>query len=920
MGVDEQPPDLDARFTQIDALTALAQSTLTANDAEAAIAAVQKLANDLGGRLPAALLNNLASLHLMRYDALGVEARRDLDVAMNFLNWLEANVESGDRLRPFVVGLLARALRTRFDADGNRADVDAAIELLRAVVLSDPPPDLAADMSADLANALRQRWKVAGQENDMVEAARALEDAHRLTLDDEVRGRVLNRLGVLQLEWSNATHDPALLEQAVSTFDASAATYPADSFGRLEALNNLADALRQRFEISHSIADIDRAVKIARELVAVDGQPSADLSERQHNVAVHLLAREAAVPDEAALAEAEGLVALALANPNVGLLSRATFTYTAATLAMRRFATGDEAAAPRAVQALTQVAGSSSSPALALQAARTLGSFEGGRGRWTESALSYRHAVDIAASLFRGLASDGAKRAWLQGMSGLPQAAAFALARAGDVEGAVETLEQARTLILSERLARRSAALDELRSSGLSPLADAYEAALTNWMTSRGDPERARACDDAIDRAIEGIRAVPGFERFLAAPTIADVRSIAANHPVVYLVIGQHGGVALVVSATTTRSVELPAFAAGDDVLWRNVGKYAQAYDRRVDVRAWSQALDELTGWMGAGVMSTVFDQLGGAMKATIIPTGVLVLLPWHASWWSTGDGDERTIFGEEVVVAYAPSAAALLALPPNGPSSMEIAAIEEPQPVRAARLPAARLEVEGVLANFSSPPPLRLPGPSATVSAVLDALEKVPFAHFACHGRATPTDPISSGLLLSGDEPLTIEMLARVPGRAAAGELIVLSACETAVTGTLALDETINVSMAFMALGWRSVVGSLWVAPDQATAILMIRMYWHWQVDQTPLPDALASAQRWLRTSTNGEIADWLTWSRPDNAGHIGLAQRRRERDPNDKPFTAAVYWAGFTFAGRIDDVAQRVSARPPRPPSPRA
>ena len=381
----------------------------------------------------------------------------------------------------------------------------------------------------------------------------------------------------------------------------------------------------------------------------------------------------------------------------------------------------------------------------------------------------------------------------------------------------MEALEGTRTLILSERLARRSAAIAELRSAGLSDLADAYGSALKEWTVSRGDPDGERTSEDAVDHAVEAIRATRGFEGFLASPTIADVRSIASNYPVVYLVIGPHGGIALVVTASATRCVELPSFVTGDDVLWEKVSEYSAAYDRYlVDVSGWTQALDDLTGWMGASVMSTVFNELEGASRATIIPTGVLVLLPWHAAWW--GEGDGRTLFCDEVVVAYAPSAAALLALPPNGSASRDIAAIEEPLPVKAPRLPAATLEVEAIVANFTSIK--RLPGPSATVSAVMLALDSAAIVHFACHGVAKPSDPTASGLLLSGDEWLTIGMLAREHDRVSAGEVIVLSACETALTGMLALDEAINVSSAFMALGWRSVVGSLWVAPDQAKAV----------------------------------------------------------------------------------------------------
>ena len=51
-------------------------------------------------------------------------------------------------------------------------------------------------------------------------------------------------------------------------------------------------------------------------------------------------------------------------------------------------------------------------------------------------------------------------------------------------------------------------------------------------------------------------------------------------------------------------------------------------------------------------------------------------------------------------------------------------------------------------------------------------------------------------------------------------------------------------------------MVGSLWAVDDVATAVLLTRFYDLWLAGGLPGPAALAEAQRWLRSATNGEIA----------------------------------------------------------------
>jgi CHAT domain-containing protein len=73
--------------------------------------------------------------------------------------------------------------------------------------------------------------------------------------------------------------------------------------------------------------------------------------------------------------------------------------------------------------------------------------------------------------------------------------------------------------------------------------------------------------------------------------------------------------------------------------------------------------------------------------------------------------------------------------------------------------------------------------------------------------------------------------------------DLVVLSACSSALGEELGGEGLIGLTRAFQYAGARSVVASLWNIRDQATAELMVRFYWHLR-SGLPKDEALQSAQ----------------------------------------------------------------------------
>lgn len=142
---------------------------------------------------------------------------------------------------------------------------------------------------------------------------------------------------------------------------------------------------------------------------------------------------------------------------------------------------------------------------------------------------------------------------------------------------------------------------------------------------------------------------------------------------------------------------------------------------------------------------------------------------------------------------------------------------------------------------------------------------------HFATHGLLNSTQPGLSGLVLSlvdrtGRPQDGFLRLHDVYNMDLAADLVVLSACQTALGKEVRGEGLVGLTRGFMYAGARSVVATLWPVEDAATAELMPRFYHALMKDgQTPAA-ALRSAQ-------------------------LALWERRRTR----RPF----YWAAFTLQG---------------------
>ncbi len=123
--------------------------------------------------------------------------------------------------------------------------------------------------------------------------------------------------------------------------------------------------------------------------------------------------------------------------------------------------------------------------------------------------------------------------------------------------------------------------------------------------------------------------------------------------------------------------------------------------------------------------------------------------------------------------------------------------------------------------------------GEAATEGRAKGVGRGVGVVHFACHGVVDEQFPLNSALALTipedpgeGGENGLLQAWEVFEGVRIDAELVVLSACETALGKEMGGEGLVGLTRAFQYAGARTVVASLWSVGDASTAGLMGRFY----------------------------------------------------------------------------------------------
>ena len=320
------------------------------------------------------------------------------------------------------------------------------------------------------------------------------------------------------------------------------------------------------------------------------------------------------------------------------------------------------------------------SPATRLVAAGNWGWAAASAGRTHEAAGGYATAVGLLPQVaWHGLAR-ASREEQLARWAGLAADAAACAVLDGRAERAVELLEQGRSVLWAQALHLRT---DLTQLAGEHPhLArrlDAIRAVLDRPAPDEAAAELRRRKASEWDGTLAEVRALKGFEHFLAATPYAEltapVAAGAAAGPVVIVNASRHGCHALIVRAGSAPAevVDLPGMSLTDasgqaDAMLAALADSSRGSSDREKGRL---AILDILDWLWEVLAEPVLTALGhtatpasgdACPRVWWSPAGPLTVLPIHAAGRHPRHGD--TVAGasvlDRVVSSYTPTLDAL--------------------------------------------------------------------------------------------------------------------------------------------------------------------------------------------------------------------------------------------------------------------
>ncbi|WP_344445106.1 CHAT domain-containing protein [Kitasatospora nipponensis] len=931
-----------------------------------------------------AMLNNLATAIQCRDDPADID--RIVDLNREAVALTDANDPDTLSVRLSNLGVALRLVALRL---GNPADMDETVRVCRrAVDIGNSDPGFKCQIVNNLSVILHDRYDRSGDADDLAESIKLTYEAIATAPVDFMDAwGFQSNLGSLLRHQYERSGVLSFLDDSIGVLR-KAASAPAGWHGLPLCLTNLSSSLNRRALHSNSPEFARESALSAAQAVALTPLASASAVGYQCNF-IGTLAKLAEQTGEGmdSLAASIDSVAEMVAQLPEDSPRRDSFEanlshaylvlyrhrrnpadLTAAEQLRERSLERADAGSPRLLYGLAALGqikqlrwqhslseedvaigrqayeqlcatGMDTEPSTVLGGALAWASWAEERDEWNEAASAYRAAAQAVRQLFSAQVLRQDKESWLIRARSLPGRTAVALARAGDVPGAVLALDGLRALLLTEAMDRAGADLSRLREGRHKDLATRFQllagelARIANSYEEQPaastDGSQLRASRAELDRVTAQIRRVPGWEQFLLPSDAADIAD-SRDATLIYLAIAQRGGVALVVPASPrddswrdrAYSVDLPGLT--EESVRRQVDLIRQAQPlRHTQSGLWQGSLDSVGRWLGRTILEPLaastaagFEHLAppghGSASATfanlapaladvtlrVIPTGILGLLPIHAAWTE----DERTTTGRRYFLD-----SAALTHTPNARSAVRgrrtvdstgrggLLMVSTPSTRELASLPLADAQAAAVAQQFGDV--TTLSGGKATRAAVLSALGHSN-VHFNCHGISYPDRPLDSHLVLSDEQPLTVrELLGAASDRRV--HLVALAACETQVAGEVLPDEVVSLPSAFLQLGAAGVLAAQWPVRELATTIIMIRFYREWTTTRNG-PAALRAAQLWLRDTHKPDLLRYFhptegsSCLQPDVARQIWLRLLTRVNG-----FESPIEWAAWTYTG---------------------
>lgn len=798
---------------------------------------------------------------------------------------------------------LGTAHHARFLALTDQHDLEKAIEYWENALQHSTSKEMQANLSTNLSAGYFEIYRLNGDLTSLESTISCCRSAleSMMTLGPDDRARLLNNYGNVMLDRFKIFHDQSDLEEAVTVSKMAVETTPESSPELGRNLDNYGSAC------------------LAVACTQKRGPKRIELMEYGINVKMHALQNCEAGVESAriGLSLCSSLIELNKETRNSHYLDHAikilkilvddstckSSTYESqvlVTLALSLMMKED-----RTDSILTQVHElfdgidfhSASIPSmLRFIAIDAWSSLLMANENWTEATSALEIAVELLHENVFAHGDRSHQEAWLRlNKNSVGAKLAYSLAQQGDLQGAVLAFDRSQAILISLALENFTSSFPE---SITPPELAEYQNALSHWQQAvEGSSVRDTKVLSRLWSSLEGAR-----KRLASNVLWTDLHASATKKalpralrdgPVIQLGHTSLGGFALVSGANDQHEVIwLPKLISRDIEEHVNSLHTAMSVvgDNQVPLH---QAIELAIIWLNESILCNVLPRISLGFPS-IVTDGLLGRLPLRAAFFAASPQGATVqslrqipslrIFSKE---SSSPSLLAdynsLLVIRPDTGNPADI-------------LPLADLEasiLKGLLPNC-----ILLSNTEASREQILSELPGCEIAHFSCHGVSDPFDPLEKcGLWVSPGELLNLKEL--MDADFSNMRLVVLSACETALPGTILPDEVISLPSGILQAGAEGVIGTLWPVADVSAFLLLVRFFSLWTEGGGHPAKALTDAQNWLRHATAGELGDFVTvLKKPTDTG-IKFPSFEKWRS-DEVPFSHPFHWSGFAYYGR--------------------
>ncbi|KAI0033363.1 CHAT domain-containing protein [Vararia minispora EC-137] len=798
-------------------------------------------------------LNNLGNFLEVRFERRGNIADIE-DAVLSRMRAIDLTPDDHPA-KPRYLNNLGNSLRVRFDRLNEVVDIEDAVSALRRAVDLTPEGHAAKALYLNiLGNILVRRFERLGDVADLGEAIPVHQQAVDLTPDDHPdKSGYLNSLAVSLLHRFRAVGARTDIDDAISTARRAVDLGSQETISFPRYYSNLGTCLHNRFKFLGDSKDLEEAITIDQRSVdlspsgsylrpglinglGVDWMDRLKLSRSQYdfNVTYNLFAEvlhdALATPEQRFHAarntadictefpELVGSEAMLLQAYKVILQVIPSFIWLGQSVS-HRYSQLSYHAIGRTVTAAAAVALSAKQDTLALEW------LEEGRNVIWAQLDRLRSPVDLLRNSHPELAAR---------LEHLATSLNHAGVRTGTTNSAELDASGFGSMQTHSRVLRiRTSVEDE----------------------ARHNRDLAREYEDLLAH----IRRLSGFEMFLKPKTLQELVSACQDGPVAMINVHQSRCDALVLcSSGHLVHVLLPDFSLDLAKTMRSSmaasvsgrgARHRDNHDRALRMHQTSpddtirRILQLLWLRIVQPILNAIKDEVSlalcrnrGMPHITWCPTEALSFLPLHAAGIYDPVDPLRTVrVSDFVISSYTPSLSTLASLhshralpacasPQSEISNPRVLVVSQSDtPGLNAPLPCTAEEASKILHHFPNDA-THLEDAHATVDSVLAEMAQHDWVHLACHGvQDSSGDPTKSAFFLyNGRLELSRLMETTIPR---AG-LAVLSACQTATGDVKLPEEAAHLAAGMLAVGYRSVVGTMWSINDEDGPVLADALY----------------------------------------------------------------------------------------------